>query len=78
MEAVSLSDISVTCARELIFLGYPVFGVPETITSDCGPLFTSNVWSQLCEMLNITQTTCIGHKGPRAACLPWRSGEMKV
>ncbi len=29
------------------------------ITSDLGPQFTSNVWSQLCEMLNIThrQTT---------------------
>jgi transposase InsO family protein len=33
--------------------------VPETITSDHGPQFTSNLWSQLCEMLNIShkQTT---------------------
>jgi hypothetical protein len=33
--------------------------VPETITSDHGPQFTSNFWYQLCEMLNIThrQTT---------------------
>jgi hypothetical protein len=29
-------------------------GVPETITSDCGPQFTSNLWFQLCEMLNIS------------------------
>ncbi len=35
------------------------FGVPEMITSDHGPQFTSNVWYQLCDMLNIThhQTT---------------------
>jgi hypothetical protein len=33
--------------------------VPETITSDHGPQFTSNLWFQLCEMLNIShkQTT---------------------
>jgi hypothetical protein len=33
--------------------------VPETITSDRGPQFTSNLWFQLCEMLNIShkQTT---------------------
>jgi transposase InsO family protein len=35
------------------------FGVPETITSDRGTQFTSNIWSQLCEMLHIShrQTT---------------------
>ncbi len=35
------------------------FGVPETITSDSGPQFTSNLWSNLCEMLHIShrQTT---------------------
>ncbi len=33
--------------------------MPETITSDRGPQFTSNLWFQLCEMLNIShrQTT---------------------
>jgi hypothetical protein len=35
------------------------FGVPETITYDRGPQFTSNLWFQLCQMLNIShkQTT---------------------
>jgi hypothetical protein len=35
------------------------FGVPETITSDRGPQFTSNLWFNLCEMLHIShkQTT---------------------
>jgi hypothetical protein len=55
MEAVPLSDISpAACARALICSWISRFGVPETITSDCGPQFTSNVWSQLCEMVNIT------------------------
>jgi hypothetical protein len=36
-----------------------LFGVPKTITSDHGPQFTSNLWFQLCKMLNIShnQTT---------------------
>ncbi len=35
------------------------FGVTDTITSDRRPQFTSNVWSELCNMLNIShrQTT---------------------
>ncbi len=35
------------------------FGVPETITSERGLQFTSSLWLQLCEMLNIShkQTT---------------------
>ncbi|MFN9898035.1 MAG: hypothetical protein ACK55Z_04395, partial [bacterium] len=29
------------------------FGVPDTITSDRGPQFTSNVWNSLCVLLQI-------------------------
>jgi hypothetical protein len=59
-EAIPLSETStVACARALVFSRKTHFGVPETITSDCGSQFTSNVKSQLCEMLLITlhQTT---------------------
>jgi transposase InsO family protein len=41
------------CAKELTFFWISHFGVPETITSDRGLQFTSNLWSQLCLMLNI-------------------------
>jgi hypothetical protein len=55
MEAVPLSEISAAaCARALIFSWISRFEVPETISSDRRPQFTSNFWSQLCEMLNIT------------------------
>jgi hypothetical protein len=60
MEAIPLSEIStVAWARALVFSWITHFGVLKTITSDCGPRFTSNVWSQLCEMLHLThrQTT---------------------
>jgi cleavage and polyadenylation specificity factor subunit 1 len=60
MEAVPLSDISeVVCSRALIFSWISCFRVPGTITSNRGAQFTSNVWCQLCEMLNIMhhQTT---------------------
>ncbi len=60
MEAVPLSKMSAAaCAKALTFTWISRFGMPETITSDRGPQFTSNLWSQLCEMLNIShrQTT---------------------
>jgi hypothetical protein len=60
MEAIPLSETSMAaCAKALTFTWSSHFGVPETITSDCGPQFTSNLWFQLCEMLNIShkQTT---------------------
>jgi hypothetical protein len=36
-----------------------LFGVPDKITSNRGPQFTSNLWTELCNMLNILhrQTT---------------------
>jgi transposase InsO family protein len=45
--------------KALTFTWISRFGVPETTTSDRGPQFTSNLWFQLCEMLNIShkQTT---------------------
>jgi transposase InsO family protein len=54
MEAPPLSSISaVDCTRALVFLWIARFGVPDMITSDCGPQFTSNLWAELCDMLNI-------------------------
>jgi hypothetical protein len=58
IEAVPLADTSSgACAKALTWISR--FGVPETINSGHGPKFTSNLWLQLCEMLNIShwQTT---------------------
>jgi hypothetical protein len=60
MEAIPLSETSVAaCAKALTFTWISRFGVPETITSDRGPQFTSSLWLQLCKMLKIShkQTT---------------------
>jgi transposase InsO family protein len=55
MEAIPLSEMSAAaCAKALTFTWISRFGVPETITSDHGPQFTSSLWLQLCEMLNIS------------------------
>jgi hypothetical protein len=55
IEAVPLSEMSAAaCAKALTFNWISRFGVPETITSDCGLQFTSTLWSKLCEMLNIS------------------------
>jgi transposase InsO family protein len=60
MEAIPFSETSLAaCAKALTFTWISCFGVPETITSDHGLQFTSNLWLQLFKMLNISrkQTT---------------------
>jgi hypothetical protein len=60
METIPLSDSSTaTCVKALTFTWISCFGVPETITSDRGLQFTSNLWFKLYEMLHIShkQTT---------------------
>ncbi len=56
MEAIPLSETS-TAARTkaLNFTWISHFGVPEAISFDRRPQFTSNLWFQLCEMFNISQ-----------------------
>jgi hypothetical protein len=49
------------CSKALTFTWISHFGVPETITSDCWPQFTSNHWLQLCEMLNISHKQTAYH-----------------
>ncbi len=69
MEAIALSETSAAaCTKALTFSWISHFGVPETITSDRGPQFTSNLWFQLCEMLNIShkQTTAYHPESNRA------------
>jgi hypothetical protein len=69
MEAVLLSETSAAvCTKALTFTWISRFGVPETISSDRGPQFTSNLLFQLCEMLNIShrQTTAY-HPEPNGA-----------
>jgi cleavage and polyadenylation specificity factor subunit 1 len=44
MEAVPVSETSMAAlVQALTFTWISHFGVPETITSDCGPQFTSNL-----------------------------------
>jgi transposase InsO family protein len=60
MEAIPHSETSgVACTKASTFTWISRFGVPETITSDHGLQFTSSLWLQFCEMLNIShkQTT---------------------
>ncbi len=62
MEAIPLSETSTAaCTKTLTFTWISCFGVPETITSDCGPQFTSNLWFQLYKMLNISHKQTAYH-----------------
>ena len=59
-EAIPLASTSATDCAAALFSGWIArFGVPDTITSDRGPQFTSSVWAALCKLLNIShvQTT---------------------
>jgi transposase InsO family protein len=55
LEAVPLKDISATsCADTFVATWVARFGMPECITSDRGPQFTSAVWSIVCARLGIS------------------------
>jgi hypothetical protein len=59
-EAIPLTSITAAdCAAALLQGWIQRFGVPDTITSDRGPQFTSSLWASLCTLLSIkhTQTT---------------------
>ena len=59
-EAVPMrSTTAVDCANTVIAAWVSRFGVPDVVTSDRGPQFTSAVWAVLCVKLNIlhNQTT---------------------
>jgi cleavage and polyadenylation specificity factor subunit 1 len=57
LEAVPLKDISATsCAETFVAAWVARFGVPECITSDRGPQFTSAVWSALCAKLGMSRS----------------------
>ncbi len=59
-EAMPLaSTTAADCAAALLQGWIQRFGVPDTITSDRGPQFTSSLWAALCSLLSIkhTQTT---------------------
>jgi len=54
-EAVPLASTSAADCAAALFSGWIAhFGVPDTITSDHGPQFTSGVWTSLCELLHIS------------------------
>ena len=54
MEAIPLTNTAATDVAAALFSGWICrFGVPDTITSDRGPQFTSNVWNSLCVLLQI-------------------------
>jgi hypothetical protein len=59
-EAIPLtSTTAADCATALLQGWIQRFGVPDVITSDRGPQFTSSLWASLCSLLSIshTQTT---------------------
>jgi hypothetical protein len=54
MEAIPLTNTAATDVAAALFSGWiSRFGVPDTITSDRGPQFTSNIWNSLCLLLQI-------------------------
>ncbi len=57
--SIRASTTAADCAAALLQGWIQRFGVPDTITSDRGPQFTSSLWASLCTLLSIkhTQTT---------------------
>ena len=56
LEAIPLSDISAkSCARALVRHWVARFGTPDTIVTDRGRQFTSDLWRELSQSLGITR-----------------------
>jgi transposase InsO family protein len=54
MEAIPLTNTAATSVAAELFSGWiSRFCVLDTITSDRGPQFTSNIWNSLCLLLQI-------------------------
>jgi hypothetical protein len=71
LEAVPLKDTSATsCADTFVATWVARFGVPECITSDRGPQFTSAVWFALCSRLGISRSLT-------TAFHPWSNGMVE-
>ena len=53
-EAFLLSDTTAAACADALFQGWiGRFGVPDVITSDRGPQFSSDAWSGMCKRLGI-------------------------
>lgn len=62
-EAIPLSVATTeTCARALIRHWISRFGVPDDITSDRGPQFTSHMWSELNQLLGISASNTTAYR----------------
>jgi transposase InsO family protein len=62
MEAIPLTNTAATDVAVALFSGWMSrFGVPDTITSDRGPQFTSNIWNSLCLLLKIKHRPTIAY-----------------
>jgi hypothetical protein len=55
------STTAVDCANTVIAAWVSRFGVPDVVTSDRGPQFTSAVWAVLCVKLNILHNQTTGY-----------------
>ena len=55
-EAIPIADTSAAGCAEAFFQGWVSrFGVPDTLTSDRGSKFSSEVWAAVCKRINIRQ-----------------------
>jgi transposase InsO family protein len=53
------------------------FGVPDTITSDRGPQFTSNIWNLLCLLLQIKHRPTTTYHPQANGMVEWLHRRLK-
>ena len=61
-EATPLEDATTkTCARALTLHWIARFGIPDDLTSDRGPQFTSHLWAAFNKLLSISASTTMAY-----------------
>ncbi len=77
-EAVPMrSTTAVECANAVIAAWVSRFGVPDVVTSDRGPQFTSAVWAVLCNKLHIQHLQTTAYHPQSNGMVEWFHRQLK-
>jgi hypothetical protein len=78
MEAIPLTNTVATDVASALFSGWiSRFGVQDTITSDRGPQFTSNIWNSLCLLLQIKHRPTTAYHPQANGMVEWLHRRLK-
>ncbi|XP_066937342.1 uncharacterized protein [Macrobrachium rosenbergii] len=78
-EATPMDEASTTsCAEALLSSWISRFGVPDSITTDRGPAFLSELWVSLVCLMSTTLHSTTAHSSTANSMVEWAHGSLKA